>query len=350
MTDTTPGRLAVILLNLGGPLQEADISPFLFNFFRDKNVISLPEPFRTLLALWISQTRGRGEARKAYGLLGGKSPLLQNTQAQAAALEKELQKGQPETRVFTCMRHWHPMAKEVAKEVAAYQPSKIVLLPLYPQYSTTTSLSALEDWHKAARGAGLSVPTEEICCYSGNEGFVYASAALIQAELRKAPRRRRLLFSAHGLPEKIVKGGDAYQFQCENTAAAIVRQLGVPNLDWQLCYQSRVGPLVWIGPSIEQALQKAADDKVDVVVYPLAFVSEHVETLVELDIEYRERAQSMGLKYFRVPTVGTHPAFIGGLRDLVIDCAGAAAGERACPARFGKCYKQLIQRRVKQHA
>jgi len=345
MTETPAStKLAVVLLNLGGPAKEADIAPFLFNFFRDKNVITLPNPFRYLLAAWISQSRARGAARKSYGLLGGKSPLLENTRAQAAALEKELQKKNPppgfsSARVFVSMRHWHPMADEVAKEVAAYQPDKIILLPLYPQFSTTTTFSSLQDWRRAAAAAGLQVPTETVCCYPSNPGFVAASAALIQQEFRKAPHRIRVLFSAHGLPEKIIRAGDPYQRQCEQSAAAIVKQLDMPalgqsELDWQLCYQSRVGRLKWIGPSVEEALEKAADDKVGVIIYPLAFVSEHVETLVELDIDYRRRAEAMGIHPFlRASTVGTHPRFIEGLRDLV----NGARGERNCPETFSKC-------------
>jgi len=335
MTETSASqKIAVVLLNLGGPSKEADIAPFLFNFFRDENVITLPNPFRYLLAAWISWSRSRGAAKTAYAPLGNKSPLLENTLSQGKALERALQKDGAAARVFVCMRHWHPMADEVTKQVAAYRPDKIVLLPLYPQFSTTTTFSALQDWHRAAQAAGLQVPTESVCCYPVNAGFVAASAAMIQEELRKAPRRARILFSAHGLPEKIIRKGDPYQKQCEQSAAAIVNQMNVPALDWQMCYQSRVGRLKWIGPSVEEALQKAADDKAGVIVYPLAFVSEHVETLVELDIEYRNRAAAMGIHPFlRVPTVGTHPRFIEGLRDLVMGNDRA----RNCPLTFGKC-------------
>ena len=338
-------KLAVVLLNLGGPARETDIRPFLFNFFRDKNVITLPNPFRYLLAVWIACTRSRGAAKKAYAPLGCKSPLLENTIAQAQALEKELHKSNPAARVFVSMRHWHPMADAVVKEVAAFQPDKIILLPLYPQYSTTTTFSALQDWRAAAHRAGLQAPIKEVCCYPVNSGFVSASAALILEALKNAPQKTRVLFSAHGLPEKIISKGDPYQQHCEQTAAAIVKQMNRSFLDWQICYQSRIGRLKWIGPSIEEALQKAADDKTGVVVYPLAFVSEHVETLVELDIDYRQRASAMGIEPFlRVPTVGTHPQFIAGLRELVISCAaGEPSGEpsgRNCLENFCKCYRE----------
>lgn len=334
-TEPPPSeKLAVVLLNLGGPLKEADITPFLFNFFRDKNVITVPNPFRFMLAAWIALSRGRGAAQKAYASLGGKSPLLENTQAQATALEESLKKDGVTARVFVSMRHWHPRADEAVKEVAAFQPDKIILLPLYPQFSTTTTLSAVQDWRRAAREAGLHTPLEVVCCYPVNPGFISASAALIHEELRKAPHRMRVLFSAHGLPEEIIRAGDPYQQQCEQTAEAIVQKLNMPALDWQICYQSRIGRLKWIGPSIEEALEKAADDKLGVIVYPLAFVSEHVETLVELDIDYRLRAEAMGIRPFiRVSTVGTHPRFIEGLRDLV----KGARGNRNCPTTFTKC-------------
>jgi len=324
-------KTAVVLLNLGGPAREEDIAPFLFNFFRDKNVITLPNPLRYMLAAWIAKTRSRGAAKKAYAPLGGKSPLLDNTQAQAQALEKVLGTG---ARVFVSMRHWHPMADEIARDVAAYQPDKIILLPLYPQFSTTTTLSAIKDWHRAANKIGLTVITQTVCCYPVGRGFIAASAELIRAEMKRVTGKTRLLFSAHGLPEKIVRKGDPYQLHCEKTAAAIAQALDIPELDWALCYQSRVGRLKWIGPSIGEEIERAAHDKTGVVIYPLAFVSEHVETLVELDIQYKQRAAELGINsYLRVPTVGTHPLFIEGLRQLTED----TARPRVCPATCSKC-------------
>ena len=334
-------KLAVVLFNLGGPSDETALRPFLFNFFRDKNIITLPNPIRYLLAAWVAWSRGGGAAKKAYAVLGGRSPLLENTRAQAQALEKELRKNNPQARVFVCMRYWHPMAEEVVKEVAGFQPDKIILLPLYPQYSTTTTFSSLQDWQRAAEKAGLKTPTETVCCYPANAGFISASAALIEAELEKAPGKARVLFSAHGLPEKIIRSGDPYQQHCEQTAAAIVKQMNRPALDWQICYQSRIGRLKWIGPSIGEALEKAAADKTSVVIYPLAFVSEHVETLVELDVEYCHRAEALGIRPFlRVSTVGVHPQFIAGLRDLVISRAAGEDCGRNCPKTFSKCYRE----------
>lgn len=337
-------KLAVVLLNLGGPSGSAAIKPFLVNFFMDPYVIPLPWPLRYVLARWIAWRRSRGAAKEAYGRLGGVSPLLANTQEQARALERLLQKQHPTARVFVSMRHWHPQAEEAAQEVAAFQPERIVLLPLYPQFSTTTTLSALHNWHAVAQKLGLKAPTAEVCCYPTQAGFIAASANLIQSVLRAAPRKTRLLFSAHGLPQRNIKRGDPYQWHCEQTAAAIIRQLNMPQLDWKLCYQSKVGRLPWLEPSLHTALEEAADDKMSVIVYPLSFVSEHVETLVEIDMDYRHRAERMGIPYFaKVPTVGTHTLFIEGLRDLVLSCLeemphAASPRTRNCPTRFRQCF------------
>lgn len=312
-------RRAVVLLNLGGPLKREDIAPFLKNFFMDPAIIGAPWPIRWALSSWIAFSRSRGAAKTAYAELGYKSPLLENTKAQAAALEAELKTRGQDARVFVCMRYWHPMAEEVAKEVKAFAPDEIVLLPLYPQNSRTTSCSAVKAWARAAKAAGLKAPVGVACAWPLMEGFIAASADNIRAAFQGAPQGTRLLLSAHGLPEKIIRAGDVYQKHCEETAAAIAARLGLSRDAWRICYQSRVGPLKWIGPSTEEALAEAARDRVGVVIYPHAFVSEHVETLVELDIEYRHRAESLGIPFYaKAATVGTNPAFIAGLADLAL--------------------------------
>lgn len=318
-------KTAVVLMNLGGPAQEADIKPFLFNFFMDKNIISLPLLLRFLLAKWISAKRSKGAAHEAYGRLGYKSPLLENTQKQAKALQEILG---GDFKVFVSMRYWHPLAQEVAAQIKEYNPEKIILLPLYPQYSTATTKSSFEDF-----------PIKDaltICCYPLLDGFISASVDNIKKELGKAPPKTRVLFSAHGLPEKTIRAGDPYQWQCEKSAEAIAKAAGIR--DWQICYQSRVGPLKWIGPSVQEALQKATQDGVGIVIYPHAFVSEHVETLVELDIEYKELAKNLGVPYFaRAQTVGTHPDFIKGLSALVLSRLNGQECARICPQECGKC-------------
>lgn len=259
-------------------------------------------------------------ARSIYAEIGGKSPLLDRTNRQASALEQKLRSKDHDVRVFVCMRYWHPMSAEVAASVAEYSPDDVVLLPLYPQFSTTTTASSFKDWRRAAEKANIVATERAICCYPVNAGFIAAQTELIQEALAIAGKqgRPRVLFSAHGLPERIVARGDPYPWQVEQTTAAVVDALGIDDLDHVVCYQSRVGPLKWIGPDTEAELERAGRDGVPVVLAPISFVSEHSETLVELDITYRDLAARHGVNtYVRVPAVGTTEAFIEGLADLV---------------------------------
>jgi ferrochelatase len=333
-------RLAVVLLNLGGPDSLDAVQPFLFNLFNDRAIIGLPNPFRFLLAKLISTTR-RKEASANYAHMGGASPLLGETQAQAAALEAMLadRLAGYETRLCLAMRYWWPFTEDAAAAVAAFAPDEVVLLPLYPQYSTTTTGSSIAAWHKAYRGGGR---VRTACCYFDEPGFVAAHAQKIRETFQAAgrPTGLRLLFSAHGLPEKIVEKGDPYQSQVERTCEAVMAELG-PDWDWQVCYQSRVGPMKWLGPSTPEAIKAAADEGLGVLVVPIAFVSEHVETLVELDRDYAELAQALGCPaYLRAPALGTTPAFIEGLARTVarsLPSAGAEPGASACATGFSQC-------------
>ena len=310
-------KTAVILFNLGGPDKKESIKPFLKNFFMDKAIIPAPRPFRDLISTLIANKRSRKEAGDSYKALGDKSPLLDNTYAQAHALQESLG---AEYRTFVCMRYWHPMAPEVVKAVKDFAPDRIILVPLYPQFSTTTTGSSYEDWMRACKKQGLDIPQTMACCYPLNEGFIKASADNIRKEYEKMDPKPRLLFSAHGVPLFVLKRGDPYQWQCSATVKAIVKELNIEGLDYAECYQSRVGPVKWTEPSVEHELERAAADKVSVLIYPHAFVSEHVETLVEIEEEYREMAHEMGIHGFaRVPTVSTHPAFIEGLKVLVLN-------------------------------
>lgn len=335
-------KTAVVLINLGGPDSKNAIRPFLQNFFMDKNIIDLPVPFRCILAWLIARKRTKNEAGESYGELGDKSPLLENSWAQAKDLQKQLGKG---FKTFVCMRYWHPMSPQVVREIRDWGADQIVLLPLYPQFSTATTWSSLGVWNKAMFEAGYERPTSTICCYPYNHGFIQASVENVKAKIAEAEKaghkNPRILFSAHGLPEKTIKGGDPYQWQCEQSAEKIAEELKLE--DWAICYQSRVGPLKWIGPSLDEELERAAKDKVPVVIYPHSFTQEHVETLVELDIEYKEEADHMGVEgYYRAETVATHPAYIEGLAKLVhehLDKTGiyAEGFKSPCPVEFGRC-------------
>jgi ferrochelatase len=335
-------RVAVVLFNLGGPDNQSAVKPFLFNLFRDPAIIDLPAVARYPLAALISTTREK-TAQANYRIMGGGSPLLPETEAQARALDQALKVAAPEVeaRCFIAMRYWKPFAKETAQAVADFSPDEIVLLPLYPQYSTTTTGSSLKDWKAVYRGPGRS---RAVCCYPTVGGLVRAHAEAIRNlwETGGKPENVRLLFSAHGLPQKIVDGGDPYRAQIEATAAAIGELL--PELpDRQVCFQSRVGRLQWLVPSTDDEIRRAGAEGKGVVVAPIAFVSEHVETLVELDHEYAELAREVGAApYLRARTPGVRETFIEGLAGAVIDALGrtsglAPYGPWLCPAGHAKC-------------
>lgn len=334
-------RIAVVLFNLGGPDDLAAVRPFLFNLFKDPAIIDLPAIARYPLAALISTTRTK-VAQANYALMGGRSPLLVETQDQAAHLLTALQAAEPEAewRVEIAMRYWSPFAAEVAKAVTAFAPDEVVLLPLYPQYSTTTTASSLADWGQVYRGPGRS---RAICCYPTAEGVIDAHARKIEAAWDAAgrPAPVRLLFSAHGLPRKVIEGGDPYQAQVEATAEAVAARLG-GSWDWRVCYQSKVGRLEWLAPSTETAIRQAIADGVGVMISPIAFVSEHVETLVELDHEYAAIARAEGCEtYLRAPALGVEAAFVDALARAVresLDVEGVVpASSWRCPASFPRC-------------
>jgi ferrochelatase len=333
-------KLAVVLFNLGGPDSLEAVQPFLQNLFSDPAIIQLPGLVRRPLAKFIAARRAP-LAKKIYEHLGGSSPILPETEAQARALEDALQREGHNAKCFIAMRCWNPLTKEAVQAVKAFEPERIVLLPLYPQYSTTTTRSSLDEWRKEAARQRLIVPQYEVCCFPFETGFVAALADLVSAGLKqvKPGISYRMLFSAHGLPKRVIDKGDPYQWQVERTVEAVVAKLQPLRFESQICYQSRVGPLEWIGPATDAEVRRAGAEGKGVIVVPVAFVSEHSETLVELDIEYRKLAAESGVPdYIRVPTVRTHPAFIGALLSLVVTALNAktpvtCAPERICPHR-----------------
>ena len=333
-------KLAVVLFNLGGPDRLQAVRPFLFNLFNDPAIIDVAPVLRRALA-WLISTRRAPVARRIDQQLGGGSPLLGLTEEQAGALQQALG---GDSRVFIAMRYWHPMTEAAVAAVKAWNPDRIVLLPLYPQYSTTTTASSFAAWTRAAAAAGVTAPTVSVCCYPTLAGMIEAQTHLLEAALAKAPESPRVLFSAHGLPVRVVDRGDPYPLQVEMTAKAIVKRLGRAELDWRICYQSRVGRLEWIGPGTDAELKQAGREGKAVVILPIAFVSEHSETLVELDIEYAHLAAAAGVtSYIRVPALGSDPAFIGALAELTqralsAGCEGYADhGARICPMTAVTC-------------
>lgn len=339
-------KTAIILLNLGGPDSLDSVKPFLFNLFNDPLIFRVPSVLRYLLAKLVSTRRDK-KARGIYELMGGKSPLLEETQAQARVLEGKLSQ-QGEVKVFTCMRYWHPMSPEIVENVKSYAPDHIILLPLYPQYSTTTTLSSFRDWYAEAARQNLVVPTTEICCYPTHLTFLAAHADLIRKSLFEAAAHGtpRVLFSAHGLPEKVVKDGDPYQWQVEQTVEKLRTILQLPPEQAYPTYQSRVGPLKWIGPSTDDEIEKAGADKVPLVVIPIAFVSEHSETLVELDIEYRHLAEEAGVPFYsRVPALSIHPDYIETLATICLQVESQT--RRVSPQPGGLCPPEFTECRCR---
>ncbi len=345
-----PRRVAIVLLNLGGPDSPAAVRPFLENLFSDPAILRVPGFVRPWLAKLIAWRRTK-PALENYMILGGKSPLLELTEEQGRSLDAVLNDGgDTEWRSFVAMRYWHPMSDEAARAVQAWAPDEVLLLPLYPQFSTTTTGSSMDAWEEACARIGLDVPTTTLCCFHSDGAYAAATARMVQEGYDKARAELppevplRILWTAHGLPESIVKRGDPYQWQVEQTVAAVTRHLRTPEADAAISYQSRVTPQKWIGPSTEEEIERAAHDKVAIILVPIAFVSEHSETLVELDVEYREVAEEEGVPgYFRVPAQNSDRGFIAALAGLAKGAVGGGrslcsfAGARQCPRQHGDC-------------
>jgi ferrochelatase len=337
-------KKAIILFNLGGPDKLENVEPFLFNLFNDPAILDLPTLLRYPLAKLISNRRAP-VAKKIYAELGGSSPILKLTREQSDALEIKLNqtKEEDEYKCFIVMRCWNPRAKDVIKDVQLYGPDEVVLMPLYPQYSAATSGSSIKEWKDVCRKNNYHVKTSTICCYPTDPNFINAHTKEIIKKIKDL-KNFKLIFSAHGLPEKNIKKGDPYQWQVEQSVKRIVENLNDENLDWILSYQSRVGPLKWIGPSTETIIIENSKIGKHIVLVPIAFVSEHSETLVELDIEYKEIADANGCKnYTRVPALGINEDFIKAMSELIIKKNEYKINEDLyppkiqCPSNFKKC-------------
>ena len=337
-------KKAIILFNLGGPDKLENVEPFLFNLFNDPAILNLPTILRYPLAKLISNRRAP-VAKKIYAELGGSSPILKLTREQSDALEIKLNQTQEkdEYKCFIIMRCWNPRAKDVIKDVQLYGPDEVVLMPLYPQYSAATSGSSIKEWKDVCNKNNYHVKTSTICCYPTDQNFISAHTKEIKKKIKDL-KNFKLIFSAHGLPEKNIKKGDPYQWQVEQSVKKIVENLNDENLDWILSYQSRVGPLKWIGPSTETIIIENSKIDKHIVLVPIAFVSEHSETLVELDIEYKEIADANGCKnYTRVPALGINEDFIKAMSELIIKKNEYKINEdlyppkMQCPSNFKKC-------------
>jgi len=332
-------KKAIILFNLGGPDKLENVEPFLFNLFNDPEILSIPSILRYPLAKFIAKRRAP-IAKNIYREIGNRSPIFELTQNQAASLENNLsEKGN--YKCFVVMRCWHPRGADVIKKVKEFNPEEIILLPLYPQFSASTSGSSINEWKELCKKENFNVKTKTICCYPTETNFLQSHVNLIKKTLKNIEGKNfKLLFSAHGLPEIKIKKGDPYQWQVEESVKAIVDRLKDKNLDYVLSYQSRVGPLKWIGPSTDTEIIKYSKEKKGIVIVPIAFVSEHSETLVELDIEYKKLAEKNGCSFYkRVPALGVDDSFIKALATLVLqkETTGNFVSSTMCPNKFSKC-------------
>jgi len=332
-------KKAVILFNLGGPDKLESVEPFLFNLFNDPAIISIPSIFRYPLAKLISKRR-TPITKNIYKEIGNKSPILEFTQDQAKSLENNLKK-EGDYRCFVVMRCWHPRASDAIKKVKEYNPEEIILLPLYPQYSASTSGSSINEWNDLCEKENYKIKTKTVCCYPTESNFIASHVSLIKKTLQHVENNNfKMIFSAHGLPENKIKKGDPYQWQVEQTVKEIMSKLKTENLDHAISYQSRVGPMKWIGPSTDSEIIKYSKEKKGIVIVPVAFVSDHSETLVELDIEYKKLAEKNGCSFYkRVPALGIEENFIKGLTALVLqqETRGNFVSSVMCSNKYIKC-------------
>jgi ferrochelatase len=317
------GRVGVLLLNLGGPDKIEDVRPFLFNLFSDPEIIRLPTPWLQKPLAWLISTMRSSKSQENYRQIGGGSPLRTITEAQAQALQDRLS-SRMDAKVYIGMRYWHPFTKEAIEEIKRDRISNLVILPLYPQFSISTSGSSFrvleQMWESDPELAKIKYTI--IPSWYDRPGYLEAMADLIVQELDRLedPDKANIFFSAHGVPKSYVEeAGDPYQREIEECTHLIMQTLNRPN-PHTLAYQSRVGPVEWLQPYTEDALKDLGEQGVkDLLVVPISFVSEHIETLQEIDIEYREVAEEAGIHNFqRVPALNTHPIFIESLTDLVV--------------------------------
>ncbi len=333
-------KKAIILFNLGGPDKPESVQPFLFNLFNDPAIISLPTILRYPLAKLIAKRRAP-VAKAIYSEIGGSSPILQQTLIQARAIEKSLVGEKDSYKCFIVMRCWNPRAEETIKKVKKFDPQQIILLPLYPQYSAATSGSSIKEWEETCNDHQYKVDTKIICCYPTEESFITSHANLIKQKIKKEDKDNTIIiFSAHGLPENKIKKGDPYQWQVEKSVEKLVEVLCLKKSEFILSYQSRVGPLKWIGPSTDKIIISESKKNKKIILIPIAFVSEHSETLVELDIEYKKIAIDNGCKeYVRIPALTSNQEFISSLKKSILKSAHQEkyTSSILCPEKFKKC-------------
>lgn len=329
-------KTAVVLLQLGGPDSLESVEPFLYNLFIDPDIIDFPGAFvaRTLLARIISRTRSKKVA-EYYSEIGGKSPILELTQKQAGALEGQLMQHGMNAKVFIAMRYWHPLTESVIKEIQSGGFKRILLLPLYPHFSRATTYSSLNEWNRQAQSFHLTIPTQHICCYPNHQGFIGAWIDTIEQTFNRfaniAPEDIDLLFTAHSVPLNYIQQGDPYQLQVEETVRRIMAGIRLKS-PHTICYQSKVGPVRWLRPSLVEAIElHALNNRRNLMIIPVSFVTDHIETLHEINIRARKLATTLGVLQFEMtPALNDHPQFIECLADLVLQTYGKDMKQTTC--------------------
>ncbi|MBE9101928.1 ferrochelatase [Vacuolonema iberomarrocanum] len=341
------GRVGVLLLNLGGPEKLEDVRPFLYNLFADPEIIRLPITWLQKPLAWFIATTRSSKSQENYRQIGGGSPLRRITEEQAEALQTDLHQRGQDAKVYIGMRYWYPFTEEAIAAIKRDNVEQLVILPLYPQFSISTSGSSFRLLQNLWRDYPNLQPADHtvIASWYKRPGYLQAMADLIQRELTQYedPDSVHIFFSAHGVPLSYVEeAGDPYQQEIEECTELIMRTVNRPN-KYTLAYQSRVGPVEWLRPYTEDAIADLAERGIErLLVVPISFVSEHIETLQEIDIEYREIAEEAGIHDFhRVPALNTHPVFISELSEIVIDALNAPSvdvSETLRPAEQVKIY------------
>lgn len=347
----TMGRVGVLLLNLGGPDQLDDVRPFLFNLFSDPEIIRLPFSWLQKPLAWLISTTRARKSQENYKTIGGGSPLRRITEEQAQALREALQQRGQDAQVYIGMRYWHPFTEEAIARIKRDGIDRLVILPLYPQFSISTSGSSFRLLERLWQEdqALQQIDYTVIPSWYKRPGYLQAMAQLIAQELDQLPNpdQVHVFFSAHGVPLSYVEeAGDPYQQEIEECTRLIMQTLNRPN-PHTLAYQSRVGPVEWLKPYTEEAIPELAEQGVEqLLVVPISFVSEHIETLQEIDIEYRELAEEAGIHDFhRVPALNTHPVFINDLADMVVSAIDAPSLKLAEVPQMLKMIKMYPQER-----
>ncbi len=346
--NTSEEKIGVLLLNLGGPETLADVRPFLYNLFSDPDIIRLPFKFMQKPLAWLISSRRYKKSSGYYTLIGGGSPLRKITDEQARDLKAELARRGVGAEVYVAMRYWHPFTEAALEQIERDAITQLIILPLYPQFSISTTGSSLNRMNEILSKYRLQALNQSvICSWQDDANYLDALAAMVEEELAKFsnpnPQDTTIIFSAHSVPVSYIeKGGDPYLAHTRQTVKLVMERLG--KRPHALSFQSKVGPVKWLEPSTEQMIRKLASQGVSqMLLVPISFVSEHIETLYELDILYKGVADEVGVKeYRRVAALNCRPDFIAALASLVEKELVKSAEPTICPYYSINCQQDTL--------